>query len=319
MLKIKMKITLPSTIKAILSGLMLIYLFNKYDFSKVYINFNFFNALVAIFFCSICLFIQGILSSIRLQNIANYLKTKIEFKSVWEASSIGGLYSHTPLSFIGGDLMRIITLSKLGISIKRLTAMVFLDRLFGILGLMTLCTFFVSTMCIILLLEPDYFKSKSIFAFVIIPIFTLTSYIFLDEKIQGLLLKLLPKKIRAFLKYSVSFAKTIRCQLSFLLLISNLAYIFAIFGFLAINFSLDLGIPYQTIIFFIPLAIFVSLIPISLGGWGLREGATVYILGKQGISPEISMVLSITYGISVFLAFIPGSITHVTRRLKVKI
>jgi uncharacterized protein (TIRG00374 family) len=310
---------LLGTIKVLLSGLMFIYLFNKYDFSKVYINFNLFNTLVAIFFCSICLFIQGILSSIRLQSIANYLKTKIKFKSVWEASSIGGLYSHTPLSFIGGDLMRIITLSKLGISIKRLTAMVFLDRLIGILGLMTLCTFFVSIMSIMLLLEPDYLKSKSILALVIIPIFTLTTYIFLDEKIQDLLVKLLPKKIRALLKYSVSFTKTIRCKLSPLLLISILAYIFAIFGFLVINFSLNLGIPYQTIIIFIPLAIFVSLIPISLGGWGLREGATVYILGKQGISPEISIALSITYGISVFLAFIPGSVTHVIRRLKIKI
>ncbi len=314
-----MKNTLQSIIQVLLSGLLIIYLFKKYDFSIVYIKFNFFNTLVAIFVCSICLLIQGVLSSIRLQKIANNLNTKINFASVWEACSIGGLYSHTPLSFIGGDFIRIISLSKLGISIKKLTAIVFIDRLIGILGLMMLCTFFISIMCIILLIEPNYFKDKSLLAFVIIPFFALTIYIFMDREKQCFLLKLLPKKITAIHKYSVSFAKKIRCKLPSFLLISILAYIFSIFGFLTINFSLDLGIPNQIIIFFIPVAIFVSLIPISIGGWGLREGATIYILGKQGISPEISMALSITYGISVFLAFIPGSLINVIRRLKLKV
>ena len=50
----------------------------------------------------------------------------------------------------------------------------------------------------------------------------------------------------------------------------------------------------------------VALVPVSLGGWGVREGAFVVLLGFYGVAPEQSLIVSVLFGIALFLASLPG-------------
>lgn len=52
----------------------------------------------------------------------------------------------------------------------------------------------------------------------------------------------------------------------------------------------------------IPVLALVSSLPISLGGWGVREGAFVYGLGMIGFSPETAFILSIQVGLVTLIA-----------------
>ena len=45
---------------------------------------------------------------------------------------------------------------------------------------------------------------------------------------------------------------------------------------------------------------YISLIPISLGGWGVRETSTVLLFKLYAISEVSAFSLSITYGLLVF-------------------
>jgi uncharacterized protein (TIRG00374 family) len=56
----------------------------------------------------------------------------------------------------------------------------------------------------------------------------------------------------------------------------------------------------------VPLVLLVSMIPIAVGGWGLREGFVVALLGAAGIGADGALLLSLSFGTVVLLAALPG-------------
>jgi glycosyltransferase 2 family protein len=61
--------------------------------------------------------------------------------------------------------------------------------------------------------------------------------------------------------------------------------------------GLGLQIPLATLFAFTPAALLMAMIPISFGGWGLRELTFVYLLGTAGVSAEAALSLSIAFGL----------------------
>lgn len=58
----------------------------------------------------------------------------------------------------------------------------------------------------------------------------------------------------------------------------------------------------------IPPVIFVSMLPVSIGGWGVREGAMVVALGLTGIEPADALLISVTYGVMIAIVGLIGGI-----------
>ena len=56
-----------------------------------------------------------------------------------------------------------------------------------------------------------------------------------------------------------------------------------------------------------PVSLF-QLLPVSLGGWGVREAALVVILGKLGIPGETALAASLCVGVSQILVGLPGGL-----------
>jgi len=69
--------------------------------------------------------------------------------------------------------------------------------------------------------------------------------------------------------------------------------------------SNSINIDLLTLLSVIPFILFVSFIPVSLGGWGSRELTFYYFLPISGISGEeslqISIILGLLYIISPFI------------------
>lgn len=57
----------------------------------------------------------------------------------------------------------------------------------------------------------------------------------------------------------------------------------------------------------VPAAMLVAVIPITINGWGLREGAMITALGLVGISPAEALVVSVLFGAALLLAALPGA------------
>jgi uncharacterized membrane protein YbhN (UPF0104 family) len=56
----------------------------------------------------------------------------------------------------------------------------------------------------------------------------------------------------------------------------------------------------------IPLAIAATALPISLGGWGVREGTLVVVFGTMGVPIGGALILSLSYGLYAALSSLPG-------------
>lgn len=47
-------------------------------------------------------------------------------------------------------------------------------------------------------------------------------------------------------------------------------------------------------------------VPVSIAGWGVREGALVVLLGLYGVAPDAAFAVSVLFGICLILASAPG-------------
>lgn len=70
-----------------------------------------------------------------------------------------------------------------------------------------------------------------------------------------------------------------------------------------------LGLPLGALVLTaIPLLLLAMSVPISVGGWGLREATATALLPTLGWSSEAALALSATYGLTVLVGSLPGAL-----------
>ena len=75
---------------------------------------------------------------------------------------------------------------------------------------------------------------------------------------------------------------------------------------IAVGLGLDVGL-FESLVL-VPVVILLSTIPISIGGWGLREGLMVVALGLAGVPADAALGVSILFGLAQIAAGIPGGV-----------
>src|SRR5262249_22750004 len=78
----------------------------------------------------------------------------------------------------------------------------------------------------------------------------------------------------------------------------------------------DIGLPVSLKQWFsiAPAALLFSMIPISAGGWGLREGILLFSLRGLGARPEEAVVPSIVFGLGMLIVTLPGALIWLSNR-----
>lgn len=69
-----------------------------------------------------------------------------------------------------------------------------------------------------------------------------------------------------------------------------------------------MGLSYPPLLFMVavPPVLLLSIIPVSLAGWGVREGAMVGIFLLVGAAKASILSVSILYGLLLIVASLPG-------------
>jgi uncharacterized membrane protein YbhN (UPF0104 family) len=79
--------------------------------------------------------------------------------------------------------------------------------------------------------------------------------------------------------------------------------------------ALDVAMPLVAVASLVPLILFAMVLPLSIGGWGLREGAAAALFPVMGATSAQGLATSVSFGL-VFLAItLPGVILPVGLRL----
>lgn len=83
------------------------------------------------------------------------------------------------------------------------------------------------------------------------------------------------------------------------------ASILAAFAFSAL--AVGLILPFGAIVALVPLILLTMLIPITISGWGLREGAAAALLPLAGAAVSESLATSVLFGLLGLVAVLPGA------------
>jgi glycosyltransferase 2 family protein len=78
--------------------------------------------------------------------------------------------------------------------------------------------------------------------------------------------------------------------------------------------SLDIGVGPVAMIAITSIVTFLVALPISLGGWGVREISIVGLLGLLGVDREAALLLSVELGLVGTLMMLPGGLIWLTMR-----
>jgi hypothetical protein len=106
-----------------------------------------------------------------------------------------------------------------------------------------------------------------------------------------------------------------------LVLFSVLIHILSIVVVGMLSSALSIKVDWIALTIIVPITTLLITIPLSIAGWGVREGVMVVGLGYVGIAPEEALALSILYGLLTLVVALPGVLAWLTdpavRSLKV--
>ncbi len=98
---------------------------------------------------------------------------------------------------------------------------------------------------------------------------------------------------------------------------SLIVQLFLVLAFQLIAHDLDATLPLTASFVVVPVISLISLVPLTLAGWGVRESAAVFLLAKVGVSAETALAVSILYGLLTLLsACFGGAYWIVTKYLR---
>jgi glycosyltransferase 2 family protein len=225
----------------------------------------------------------------------------VSLTQVVRLSFIGTFFNTTLPSVVGGDAVRMWGVTRLGFPASDSIASVLADRISGLFGLIIL----------VLLTQPllmSYVAPSFVFAVGGVSVFAAIAFVIFTASTREIpLLRLLPVRLLAVLRLIRSMLRLDRngLKITVLSLIGQLSAPLTIFG-LARAFSFNVGV--GACLALVPLVVLATLLPVTIGGWGVREGAIVAAMSRIGLPPEQSLVLSLAFGIAQLLLGLPGGV-----------
>lgn len=267
---------------------------------------------LSIAICTILVFMQTAFAGYRLKPIMRLFNYDIKGRDGVGLWFLGNLCSQFLISFIGGDTMRVLSLNKAGVSYGSAMRAIFLDRVVGFVSLQAL--FIIGLPFLLpLLVEPTIYYTIIILAIsssvMIVGFFGmgLLPFNFTNKKI---VIKILDISSMSRFLY---FSKKLTLQ------IVILSFLMHVCTFVAIYFLTHMFGSVITIIqsFWIGApVILLSMLPISIGGWGVRESSMIIGLGLVGVPADTALLVSIIIGLSFVIGSLPG-IVFLLRRFSV--
>ena len=212
----------------------------------------------------------------------------------------GAFFNQALPGSIGGDALRVLDVAALGYRKRDAFVGIFIDRIVGLSGLLLL-NLVANNLTRGLL--PEW-------------LFHLVNLICLGGLAGVLMLVVLHrlewlKRFRLLAPFSVLSQRFRQVYHSWRASLGQIAlsvviHLFPILSLFALSRATGLDIGVQVFMVVAPPVFLLTLLPISLAGWGVREGAMVGLFVLIGVPREPILTLSLLYGLTLIVASLPG-------------
>jgi glycosyltransferase 2 family protein len=225
-----------------------------------------------------------------------------KFISVFTAGSF--INSAVP-GGIGGDAMRVWMTVRHGATLKVSMYIILLDRIVSIVGIGLLVLsfgairFFVigatpQPIDMIALMVASGAVGAMIFLILLNPLLVRCPF-----KLPRIFT--IPRELSRLMGDIIHYPR----KALFLGLFLMLTHIFTILALLCLAKAMHVAITAFDIFSSVPSALMLASIPITPGGWGVREGSMVLMLKQFGVTAEVALSMSVLFGLFLILSHLP--------------
>jgi glycosyltransferase 2 family protein len=297
-----------TVLKITITAIIIIYLINVTDFNllkDIILNSN----KTLLFSSFLILLLITVFQAYRFSFVSSNFEININLYKSWKNIAIGILYNQVLPSTIGGDGIRFLNLKELKYNTKNSLKSIIIDRVYGLLGLCLICL--VGSLAIISFnFNSRFLIVTQLISFTSIAFFLFSPFVFKKYSSNFL------KKIKVLeLLNNLYFFNNNKTISKVLLLSIFIHFLLSIVGFLilgALNISVDLW-PFLWLFL---SSLLISTIPVSIGGWGFREGIFIISMRLIGIDTETSIAISFIYAFETSIIGLIGGVLWSSRFLK---
>jgi uncharacterized membrane protein YbhN (UPF0104 family) len=233
------------------------------------------------------------------------LGERAEWVMVCKATYVGIFFNQALPGSVGGDIIRIAQLRANGMSLRVSANSVILERLSGLYALVLLM---VALSPVVETMLPG----RSL----VVPAASLGGLVTVGFIILAYVDRLIPDwRHFAFARKALAAVRSDYLRLIkdpgtvvYTLLLGAISWSLNLWAIYLLAIGVGIEIPVVTCFFFGGLSVLASVLPISMAGWGVREGAMVALFGLVGIAPAQAMTVSVTFGVLMVLTSLPAGL-----------
>jgi len=238
------------------------------------------------------------LAAYRWQLIMRNLGFGQTFPFYWNSYFKGMFFNQGLPTSIGGDALRVLDVAGCGFRKRDALVGIVIDRITG-LGALLLLALMAH------LVNPDLLPEQISHPIVWLVAAGLLGFVGLS--FLGRLPWLARHPQLVVLKtVSDRLLQAVSLHRLLLLASSLLVPLLAMLTFFAVGQALGLRYDLVTYFAIVPPALVLTVIPISIAGWGVREGVLVGLFSLIGADKTVVLMMSLAYGILLILASLPG-------------
>ena len=250
-------------------------------------------------------------SAYRWQMIMQNLHFGQNFAFYWRSYFKGMFFNQGLPTSIGGDAVRMLDIASRGFRKRDALYGVMVDRIIGLGALMSLTL-------LAYLLNPDILPKQvhrpilliiSIGALGFFSIFFIKYITWFNRYPKLAIIIIIAERLH----------QALSSQRLLLVVASLLIPILALLGFFATGWALGLRASLITYFAIVPPALVLTVIPISVAGWGVREGALVGLFSLIGADKTAVLMMSLLYGLTLIIVSLPGLVTYLKGRHHLKV
>jgi len=254
--------------------------------------------------------LQYATAALRWSLILRALEQRLAARKVCEIFLIGLFFNQALPSSIGGDALRIWRGYTAGLPLARAVSSVLLDRALGFVALFVLAAIGLPWSFALLHDQPLRWLTP---ALALAAVVALAALLLLDR---------LPRRWRRFrlVRGLAGLAHDGRrvllhpVTLGAMLAVGLASALAAVTVFYALAAALGLQLSLLSCLLLVPVVLTVTAVPVSLAGWGLREGAAIFLFGLVGMEQHDALALSLCYGLLAAATSLPGGIVWLATR-----
>lgn len=249
--------------------------------------------------------LQTFAGALRWQAIMAAQGGRVDALTTFRIYYIGVFFATFTPGGVFGDVVRVWHANRIGLTLPSAISSVVLDRLIVVAYLVLI------TISTVHLLPPQVQAQFPL---------GIASVLLAAALFAGLgaplAIRSLPAKMRshglvaklAALSDSMLSVTTRPLSLAWILVLTAISQLLLCAAIDVLAQSINVGVGFVHFMILMPPVILATILPVSIGGWGMRETAMVFTLGLVGVEPEQAFLLSILMGVLTIAMSLPGGV-----------